>query len=150
MREAGISPKIGKAVKRNLLIGNALLCEINEANLKAGSLTVKKQMLQASASGNTLKRYKGLKWLGRKTGMNINKLGHTVKKWIDIGRKSRRRVQERYKKDVASSLERDDNSRAQPGKADAKKIESGEKIQTRVLTATYPICIRSSYWNIPM
>lgn len=98
LREAGISPKIGKAVKKNLLIGNALLCEINEANLKAGSLTVKKQMLQATASGNTLKRYKGLKWLGRKTGMNRNKLGHTVKKWIDIGRKSRRRVQERYKK----------------------------------------------------
>lgn len=134
LREAGISPNRGKAVKRKLLLGNALLCEIKEANLKAGSSTVKKQMLQAIASGNTLKRYKGLKWLGRKTGMNRNKLGHTVKKWIDIGRKSRRRVQERYKKDVVSFLERDDNSRAQPGKADAKKIESGEKIQTRVLT----------------
>ena len=26
------------------------------------------------------------------------------------------------------------NSRAQPGKADAKKVETGEKMQTRVLT----------------
>lgn len=40
LREAGISPKIGKAVKRNLLIGNALLCEINEAdnNIRTCSL----------------------------------------------------------------------------------------------------------------
>lgn len=78
--------------------------------------------------------------------MNRNKLGHTVKKWIAIRTKSRRRVQERYKKDVASSLERDDNSRAQPGKADAKKIESGKKIQTRVLTEY----LSNLHRNIPM
>ena len=53
------------------------------------------QLLQAIASGNTLRRYRGHIWLGRKTGMNRKKLGHTIKKWIDIGRKSRRRVQER-------------------------------------------------------
>ena len=134
LREAGLTPNRGKAVKRKLLLGNALLCEIKKANLKAGSSTAKKQMLQAIASGNTLRRYRGLKWLGHKTGMNRNKLGHTIKKWIDIGRKSRRRVQERYRKEVMSFFERDDNSRAQPGKADVKKIESGAKMQTRVLT----------------
>ena len=91
-------------------------------------------MLQAITSGNTLRRYRGLKWLGRKTGMNRNKLGHTIKKWIHKGRKSRRRVQERYRKEVMSFFERDDNSREQPGKANVKKIESGAKMQTRVLT----------------
>lgn len=65
--------------------------------------------------------------------MNRNKLSGTLKKWVDIGKMSRKRIQQRYKREVVSFMERDDSSRAQPGKADVKKSE-GEKRQTRVLT----------------
>ena len=121
MREAGLTLNRGKAVKRKLFLGNALLCGIKVAKLKAESSTAKKQILQEIASGNTIGRYSGLKWLGRKTEINRNrsKLGHNIqlKKWIDIGTKSRRKDQERYRQAIVSFF-KEVTTGEQPGKAD--------------------------------
>ncbi|WAR16405.1 hypothetical protein MAR_030999 [Mya arenaria] len=57
------------------------------------------------------------------------------KKLVNITHsESRLCIARNMKSQVIEFLSRDDNSRSQPGKADAKKTESGEKQQTRVLT----------------
>lgn len=50
------------------------------------------------------------------------------------GKENGSKNQEQYKETIQIFLERDDNSRCQPRKADAKKKNDGVKVQTRVLT----------------
>ena len=66
--------------------------------------------------------------------MNRNKMGGNLKKWFDARKRKRNKNQEQYKGTIKIFLERDDNNRCQPGKADAKKNNDGVKEQTRVLT----------------
>ena len=61
-------------------------------------------------------------------------MGGNLKKWFDARKRKRNKNQEQYEGTIQIFLERDDNSRYQPGKADAKKNNDGVKVQTRVLT----------------
>lgn len=134
MMEAGLTPEQRTKVRKQLLMGNSLLSEINQTKVAAGKSKQKKRILSNIVSGNILKKYRGLKWLSEKTGLNRNKMGGNLKKWFDARKRKRSKIQEQYKETIQIFLERDDNSRCQLRKADAKKNNDGVKVQTRVLT----------------
>jgi hypothetical protein len=134
MTEAGLTPEQRTKVRKQLLMGNSLISEIKQTKVAAGKSKQRKRILSNMVSGSILKKYKGLQWLSEKTGLNTNKMVGNLKKWFDAEKRTRNRNQEQYKEKVHIFLERDDNSRCQPGKADAKKVDDGVKLQTRVLT----------------
>ena len=72
--EAGLTPDQRTKVRKQLLMGNALLSEINQTKVAAGKSKQKKRILSNIVSGNILKKYRGLKWLSEKTGLNRNKM----------------------------------------------------------------------------
>ena len=55
-------------------------------------------------------------------------------KGLRVSKQTRQRVLFQCRGKLKDYFERDDNSRAQPGKADVKRLEGGDKVQTRVLT----------------
>lgn len=66
MREAQLTPNRGKKVRKQLLLGNALLAELQEARKIAVSSISKNQVLRAITSEKILQRYKGTEVAERK------------------------------------------------------------------------------------
>ena len=85
-------------------------------------------------SGKIIKKYKCLSALAYKTGLDRHCLSKVKGKSMAMVRSVRRCKRWTFDRKVRDFFERDDNSRAQPGKSDVKKNEKGEKSQTRVLT----------------
>ncbi|KAK6167828.1 hypothetical protein SNE40_021766 [Patella caerulea] len=134
MRNAGLSQRQGDKIRQQLIFGNALISEISSARKEIGNKKEQVKTLKSIASGKIIKKYRGLNWLSKQTGISRNKLGSGGKS-IQLHSKVKRcSVQKRFLSDATSFLERDDNSRCQPGKADSKKDETGARQQTRVLT----------------
>ena len=73
MMEAGLNPEQRTKIRKQLLMGNALISEINQTKV-AGKSKQKKRILSNIVSGNILKKYRGLRWLSEKTGLNRNKM----------------------------------------------------------------------------
>jgi hypothetical protein len=111
IRKSWISPNIEMTEKRKLLVDNSL-CDTKDVNLRVESSTVKKQILPTTA--NIHKRYRNqhyVRCMENKRGLSRNKLGSIIKKWIDIGKKSRKRNQERNRKIDNVLCEWDDKKR---------------------------------------
>ena len=85
-------------------------------------------------AGHLVKKYKLLRKLGEETGMSRNKLSKITSKSIIVTKISCFREVAKHRKKVIEFMERDDNSRNMPGKADCVKSIAGERSQKRILT----------------
>lgn len=132
IKKLNLTPRRSKNIRRKLLMSNTVMSEIAQAKLS--STTKKRQNLHRVVSGVIAKKYRCLRMINKATGLCRRSLGRVVQKGMVIVKESREVMSNSVKSSVLEFLSRDDNSRAQPGKADVKKLQSGEKRQTRVLT----------------
>ncbi|XP_070579275.1 uncharacterized protein [Ptychodera flava] len=132
IRAARLNRQQASSVRKQLLLGNAVLAEVNKA--KKGAQKSKIRVLHQTVAGKIVKKYRCIKSLSMSTGFCRNRLSNVTSKNMTWSKSKRCRIMEKNKATVLEFLTRDDNSRSQPGKADAKKVENGEKMQTRVLT----------------
>ncbi|KAK3102947.1 hypothetical protein FSP39_015174 [Pinctada imbricata] len=134
IKEAGLSKRQGKKVRKQLILGNAVLAEVKETykeikEKRNGRVAT----LGSIVSGKIIKKYRGNNWLSSQTGITRKSLTSGTTKWKVSTCHARKRARKMYAREVQEFLERDDNSRCQPGKADSK-ISENERKQTRVLT----------------
>ncbi|WAR07281.1 LOW QUALITY PROTEIN: hypothetical protein MAR_017239 [Mya arenaria] len=129
-----LTPKSKQAIRRKLLLSNTVMSEIKSA--QESTSAKRRQGLYCIVSGRIARKYRCLNQIQRQTGLSRKSLAKVMdKKLVNITHsESRLCIARNLKSQVIEFLSRDDNSRSQPGKADAKKTESGEKKQTRVLT----------------
>jgi len=133
----GITPKkVPKAVRKKLVMANAILEEIKTSSTK-NKKQRKKRVVANVVSGNILKKYKCLHLLSRETGIGRKVLkGVRSKSVLTLARNRRVTERETVKKLVTEFMERDDVSINMPGKNDCTHVgkgNKGEKKQTRVL-----------------
>lgn len=119
-------------VRKALVFTNAVCQEIKSSCHK--SSIHKKKVLRNLVAGNVIKKYKLLRELGKKTGMCRNKLSKVSSKSVAVSKVRRIRERARHEHKIVQFMERDDNSRNMPGKADCVKSKQGEKNQKRILT----------------
>ncbi|MES9879633.1 MAG: hypothetical protein ABW185_01985 [Sedimenticola sp.] len=130
LRRAGLRGKRVLNVKKQLIFGNAVLSELKETASSSDNL---KKMVYRVVSGKIVDKYKCKTRLSKELLINRNKLSHVIKSGIDFAKKRRIRVIAKEKDTVIKFLEREDNSRMQPGKRDTTQ-DDGVKCQTLVLT----------------
>ena len=124
-------------------MANALTQEIREAYDENTSRQGKASIHQV-ISGKVLKKYKVVEEVYRKTGISGKSLRHTNTKRVQAKKTERLKEQrEIMKKEVIDFLERDDNSQAQPGKADTVKSDTG--IITKRILTDYMVNIHSKF-----
>ena len=72
--------------------------------------------------------------LSKKIGLNRNKVGKVTTKCIDYNKQRRSREVKHYRDNVIRFMERDDNGRQLPGKAD--KVKTGVHESTLLVKLT--------------
>lgn len=132
LRDAGIRGKQVNKIRRTLLLSHALIEEVKMA--KKVNKPGKTSILCNVVAGRIIRKYRCISALSKKIGLNRNKVGKVTTKCIDYNKQRRSREVKRYRDDVIRLMERDDNSRQLPGKADKVKTGVHESTQTRVLT----------------
>ena len=132
MNEAKLNSLQKEKLKKPLLLGQVLLREVRET--KKATPVGQLKALHRAVSGKIVKKYKCASLLGKKTGLGRHRLARSESKFHQVIKPSRINVVKRYQHVVETFMKREDNSRVQPGKGDAKRIQKGEKIQTYVLT----------------
>ena len=120
------------SLKKRLLLGSALCQEIQAT--KETTTLKSRRPLHNIIAGRITKKYRLINALSEKTGLSRNTLGHAKSKTTRTSKESRRSLTKDIRESVTVFLKREDNCRVQPGKADMKKTEDGEKEQTVVLT----------------
>ena len=128
-----LTPKRQRLIKRQLLTSNVLMHEIAAAKKVSGKRTVRN--IHRIVSGKLAKKYKCLKGIGRSLTVCRRALSRANGKKLDDHKDQRNSLSKNVQERVVDFYNRDDNSRAQPGKSDAKKVPGEkEKVQTKVLT----------------
>lgn len=117
-------------VRRQLLMSNVVSAEI--AQKRGSKRRCLMRQMYGAVVGHLLHKYRCISQFSRSANVNRNLISKIIKDGISTT-KQRKRVAHAHKKVVLSFLERDDNSRMQPGKKDAVKTVEGE-VQCRVLT----------------
>ncbi len=130
IRSMGLQQKITSRARKQLLFRNVLIRELRSKTQKSDS---SRKAVFKAVTGRIIAKYRCKTLLSQEIGMNRNRVSKIIKDGIDFSKKRRRRVREKEKQKVVAFLERDDNSRMQPGKRDTTKTD-GVKVQTRVLT----------------
>jgi len=136
MKKANLSSSQKHAIRKSLLLSNVLCKEIRSAKEKS-NLTDRKLVHQIVA-GQVLRKYKCMNMLSLKTGLCRHRIAQTKIKSLQREGLKRRRTIRNNKDKVEAFLKREDNSKMQPGKADCKKSQTGEKTQIHVLTDYLP------------
>ena len=131
IRAANLNGHQAKKIRRQLLLGNAIVDEVKSA--KKQNLPSKMKAVHSVIAGRIVKKYRCVSQLCKATGFARNSMARTSSKSLSFTKQSRLREVRRYKQDVMQFLERDDNSRHMPGKADKVKTGAGST-QKRVLT----------------
>lgn len=131
LRELNLTPRRREKVKRKLILKNVLLHEISEARASTSS-RIEKQSIARLISGKLSRKYRLNCALNKGTGISRKTLSKTKSKKVFPDR--RIRAVKQLQLDIENFLSREDNSRTQPGKADAVKVSNGEKKQTMILT----------------
>ncbi|WAQ99020.1 hypothetical protein MAR_023393 [Mya arenaria] len=129
LREAGIdlSDPSASKVRQKVLFAECIGNEI-----KAATQSNRKHVVMRIASGKIIKKYRMKYSLASLTGLNRRKM-NGLQKTASICKRARNKVlNQRVENDIQIFLERDDNSRQLPGKADAVKVGKS-KVQKRVL-----------------
>jgi len=123
MKKANLSSSQKHAIRKSLLLSNVLCKEIRSAKEKS-NLTDRKLVHQIVAS-QLLRKYKCMKMLSLKTGLCRHRIAQTKIKSLQREGLKRRRTIRNNKDKVEAFLNREDNSKMQPGKADCKKSQTG-------------------------
>ena len=134
IRESGITPtKIGSSLKKQLLFANVLTAELNETINESNE---PKSVVNRVLSGKVVKKYRMQEQMKRTFSMSRSALKNTSKP-LDPPKKSRLHDERvNIQSTIVDFLNRDDNSRVNPGKKDC--VKSGDKstsntTQTRTL-----------------
>ena len=128
----GLSTTQRTSLKKRLLLGSALCQEIKAT--KDTTTLKSRRPLHNIIAGRITKKYRLIHALSEGTGLSRNSLGHARSKAAGNRKESRKSLTKDLKDSVTQFLKREDNCRVQPGKADMKRTEDGEKEQTVVLT----------------
>ena len=137
MRSAGISPRKSETIRQKLLFAECMTSEIQQS---MQSNPEKSNVISKIVSGKTIKKYRLLNTLQKSSGISKRqlrrsaKLGETktinmIKKFAKYRQTRAQCLKQKTATDISDFMERDDNSRMLPGKADAGK----DNIQKRVL-----------------
>lgn len=132
LAEANLDDDQVLKIRRQLLLGNVVLEEVKEA--KKQNTRSKSKVLHNTVAGMIIKKYRCMSLLSKKTGLGRRALSSARSKSLDYQTEMRRRSVHRYQEAVISFMERDDNSRNLPGKADKVKISDKSTQQKRVFT----------------
>ena len=125
MNEANLTRGQQAKVRKQILFGCLVQHQMRQE--RTGRKPVTKGALKGLISSDVLQKYRLKKLVSKQTGYARNRLGKSITCLI------RRRQVRNHSKKVIAFLERDDNSRANPGKKDKSKA-NGETHQTRTLT----------------
>ena len=130
MRDSGISPRKHPDVAHQLLFKNVLEEEIKESvSQNPGKTGVIKKVV----AGEIIRKYGLVKHLGNSLKLHLRR-ATDLDKNIEMQKRKMKSTHAKLCKDVKEFLEREDNSRQLPGKADAVKGEKpNQKIQKYVL-----------------
>ena len=132
LADAGLNKKQSAKIRKQLLLANVMQTQVEKC--RRGIKRSELGALRGLIGGRILSKYKLAKTVSKSTGLGRNRIAKGVS-GVSINVKSVRREREveRYKARVLTFLERDDNSRCNPGKQDKLKV-NGETHQTRILT----------------
>ena len=131
LRESGFNPKrFPRRLKKRLEYANIVDAELK---LAAQKTPAHKQVVTSLVSGSLLKKYRKKSEASKKLGVSRKYVRDRREKSVKfIHHKRLESARKELEQKVISFLERDDNSRNNPGKQDCVTI-NGEKKQTRVL-----------------
>ena len=129
LRDAGLSPNKVPKLRQKLLYAECISEEIKRA---AKSKSNKNQKIVRIVSGKVIKKYKLKKQLADETGLDRRKMNSETKDANVKRRKRNELISQAISRDIRKFLEREDNSRILPGKADNVKV-GRKKEQKRVL-----------------
>ena len=134
IRELNLTPTRRRTVRRKLLSANTIMAEVKAA--RDATSKKKRQNLHRIISGGIARKYRCLTSIQRTTRLSRKSLSKVFDKNLvnHVTTETRTCKSRNMKSEIVDFFMRDDNSRSQPGKADVKKTETGEKKQTRVLT----------------
>ena len=131
IRDSGLTPrKVPAGMKKKLIYANVVEDELQIAAKKSDQ---HKEAVVSLLKGKQLKRYRMKKHLSQQ--LNVSEKFLYTRKDKSLRCLERRRLLARQKeleRQVRSFLERDDNSRMNPGKQDCLTVD-GEKVETRIL-----------------
>ena len=131
IRDSGLTPrKVPAGIKKKLIYANVVEDELQIAAKKSDQ---HKEVVVSLLKGKQLKRYRMKKHLSQQ--LNVSEKSLCTRKDKPLECLERWRLLARQKeleRQVRSFLERDDNSRMNPGKQDCLTVD-GEKVQTRIL-----------------
>ena len=131
IRDSGLTPrKVPAGIKKTLIYANVVEDELQIAAKKSDQ---HKEVVVSLLNGKQLKRYRMKKHLSQQ--LNVSEKFLSTRKDKSLKCLERRRLlarQKELKRQVRSFLERDDNSRMNPGKQDCLTVD-GEQVQTRIL-----------------
>lgn len=127
LSEAGITPDtVSQTIRKKLIFANAIM---NGTKDTSTSDKKTKAIISGVLSGKIVKRYRLLSMIKKNTGLRKRSLyigsRFTTKQRLPL-------IRNQLKESVIKFLEREDNSRMMPGKADFKK-HGGEKVQKKYL-----------------
>lgn len=129
LTSAGLNAKQRAKIRKQLLFANVVQTHIEKYNKDVKRKEV--GMLRGLIGGKILKKYKLALHVNKSTGLGRNRI--TKSNVYNAEKKRRQREIEIYRPRVMEFLERDDNSRCNPGKQDKVKVK-GNTHQTRILT----------------
>jgi hypothetical protein len=95
--------------------------------------TKKRRKLHHVINGEMIRKYRRVSKVSQKTGFSRKSLSNINGKTFNDIKEKRKSLSKQIEDKVVDFFNREDNSRTQPGKADAKRTERGTE-QTKVLT----------------
>ncbi|VDI54169.1 Hypothetical predicted protein [Mytilus galloprovincialis] len=129
-----LSAEQRSSVRKELLFANTICNEIRSAGEGTSTQArMRTRIVRNIVSGKTMKKYRMIKTLAQRIGLSRNKLAKVATKDINIKRFYRIREMGKHRYNVTRFLQRDENSRVMPGKADYVKTDD-KKVQKRILT----------------
>jgi hypothetical protein len=146
LTDANLTPEQREKVRKPLLLGNVLVDEIKETNSK--TQRSKTAAIYNIISGKIMKKYRCAANMNKKTGLCRHRLANTKSKFHQIGTKTRMSKQKQIQENVVQFLEREDNSRTQPGKKDSIKTGAGKSQAYMSSPTIYRICTPNSSLKI--
>ena len=117
MHSSGLTGRGYTKIRRQLLISNCLVADLDESLSKKKSRN--EDLMKKRLAGGVLKKYRGLSYLARNVSSSRQKLYRMAK--------SRKLASSEIRSEVVTFLEREDNSTTCSGKQDVKMSKTGEK-----------------------
>jgi hypothetical protein len=116
MNTAGLTEIQKNTVRREILFGNIVGEQLRNKKESRSKSTMKG--LHMAVAGQIIRKYRAHSIFCKKTGLNINTMSKYTGRTTE---KEKAKPTRKYERLIIEFLERDDNSRIQPGKADTVK-----------------------------